>query len=392
MGVALKYHFRDPATQGIREATAEEVANLVQNSTKPVFLTCLGMDAFSGKTEPERTIRCTEGFFDGHKPEDVHVITITAGERITDTKLSNYMHKFRSGLPDDFSGEKEQPTTYGMQLLIDVLTPAIPYAAYTNDAEHKKLFQQAKQNLSRLNFFSHSFGSMVVAEASHYLPQLMESKGFTHEEGLEALRCMGRLSVGAPYHIAPEFSTIPGIDFNSALDRLTEKYRNIPAQHDSKVLVMEKVGESLLFCPLTGKNTVPIVWLIPTSEATEEERRTFTTRLNPQKKSPWEEIHEEISDANCHALQLYMYNHRLQIDATKNRQRQTGQAFPGAEVTSNFMSDLFETSANSIATGIPRDTRILVNRIAETLKTPESRNRLAEAMEVANRDMGAGRQ
>ncbi len=384
---ALQYFFRDPATHDIRQATADEVSALVADTKKPVFFSCLGRDGFSGKTEPFKQVGCIEGFFDGHKPEDGYVIAIVSGEKMTDTKLTNYMHRFKDNAKPDYHTEHDAPTTFGMQFLKDVIEPAIPYAGWTSDAEHAKLLAQTKVKLSQYNFFAHSLGTVVLSETFGHMEQMLQQKGYTADEARDCLNCMGKLNVGNPYHITEEHSKVPGVDFNSALDRRAEAHNNIPQTRDSQVLVIDRIGESLQLCPLIGSDAVNTISLKATPDATPEERKSFTTKYTPgagkpSRPDPWELVVGDVSDPSYHALQLYMYKDRTRLDPANGRARSTSQAYPGAEVANRYMVDLFESSAAAASTGKPRDTREIVARMHEELSPPSVRDALGASLKA----------
>jgi hypothetical protein len=314
---------------------------------------------------------------------------------LTDTKLTNYMHRFNEPKSKKttaaFNDEYDNPSTFRMQFMKDVIEPAIPYAGYTSETEHAALLKQAKVKLSQMNFFSHSFGAVVVAETFDYMQSMLKNKGYTPKEAGECLSCMGKLNVGNPYHITEDRSRVPGMDFNSAIDQITEKHKNIPATRDSEVLVIDRIGDSLQLCPLIGNTFVPTAQLQATCHADEQERATFTSRMKPgggkpDKPSPWDIIIGDISDNQGHALQLYMYKDCTRLDPERARARTTGQAYPGAETANRFMVDLFESSAQAVAKQTPRDTRAIVTRFHEELAPPAVRNALGEALRASQAD------
>lgn len=401
---ALRYHLRD-STGTIREHSAEEVGQLLAESKKPVVFTCLGMDGFSGKTHPESQIKCVEGFFPGHKRDEFHVISVTSGEtKFTDTQIRNYIHKFNDRIkangsrrkpePIDYHAEYENPSSFGMQLLKEAIGSSIPSVTWMNDGERDQAVQQAKNKLSQYNFFGHSFGTIIIAEAMEHMQAMLQDKGFTAKEIDECMHCMGRLNVGNSYHVTEQHAQVPGIEYNSALDRIAVDHKNIPdpMDRDSSVALMERVGNSLKFSPLVGSDTVDTARIKATDDADDDERRTFTSKVSRGANGPqaWTSEIVEVSDRNTHALPLYMYSENMHLDPEHGRGRFTSQAFPGAEVVNGYMRDLMESSLESARTGRERNTSAIIDGLESKLATPEARDALAVSLQtVQDRFNGA---
>ncbi len=382
---SLKYFLRDPATDTIREYSADEVQQVIAETKKPVFVSCLGMDGFSSKTEPSRQLSCVESFFDGHSPSDFTVITIVNGEKFTDTKLTNYMLRYNQRVTEGtthngYHDEFDAPQTFGMQLLKDIIEPHIPYIAFHDDTSRAQAILDTKIKLSQFNFFAHSFGTVVLAETFDYLHTMLEEKGFTQAEACEAMACMGKLNVGNSYHITEQHCTVPGIDFNSALDRIARKYNTAPTVRDSNVLITERLGNGLQLWPLIGSNSVPVAKIKAKPGI---QLQGFEPGNITLPHDQYDVTVDEIGDNNQHALQIYMYKDRVQVDLANNRARILGQATPGAEIANRFMMDLFISSSEAVWSGVPRDTLSLVKKIEIELADPLVRDQLAKDLEVS---------
>lgn len=389
----LEYFMRDPKTREVQSVSPDELRDILGTSKKPILVAMLGRDVFRGEVDPAHAINCAEGFYPKIKPEEQHIILVRSKEKMTDTKLTNYMHEFRDN-PENRGGlsledERHEPTTFGMQLLKDLLLPHIPsYAEYATEEEYQGLLKNAKLKASQFNFLNHSFGTVIMAQAEHYLPKIIEGYGYHPHDAEGIVSAMSKINIGNPYKITPETSIIPGIDYNSDKDEICSKYKNIPQDDPSDIIRMGRVGKSLQFCPMIGDPKVDIAKITPTEHATPEERKTMTSKWSHDRASKgappsWKtEVSFEGDNNNCHALQLYLFNDRLQLDLKNSRARYTSQAFPGAAEINAFMEKMQETSAITAQSGTPRDTESSIAALESTLQTDAARHALKDRWEA----------
>jgi hypothetical protein len=388
----LEYFMRDPKDGQVKAFSTDYLHDVLSTSNKPILVAMLGRDVFCGEVDPAHAINCAEDFYPKVKPDDQHIIVVRGKAPQTGVNLTNYMHHARDN-PENMGGmpldeERHEPTTFGMQLLKDLVLPQIPsYAAYVNEDEYEKLLMQARLKVSQFNFLNHSFGTMIMAQAEHYLPKIIKEYGYHPQDVESIVNSLSKINIANQYKVTPETSTIPGIDYNSAKDEICNEYGNLSQNDKSDILSMERIGKSLQFCPMIGDTKVDIAKITPTADSTDHERKTMTSKWpavkeRGDKPSPWKLDLQDVSDTRRHALQLYLFNDRLQLDLKNSRARYTSQAFPGAAEINEFMEKMHETSAKSAQSGIPRDTESSIAALESSLKSDAARQALKDSWEA----------